>query len=138
MYDTIEASTVGIMNNVEITSYKEGNIAFVKAIGQVNQIREYLEIQKEYYSAVAKHNTFTAIIDIRNLKFPEGVADQLKIVDFVDNDPHFEEARLFKVAVLYGDQDREIAGFWETYAVNKGFNFKTFLVKSDALTWLES
>ena len=88
-------------------------------------------------AACAEHDVWRVITDLREMTPGHTVVDLFGVITMLTE---LGVADRFREALLVGTQPgaRELAGFYETAAVNRGLAVRTFSDEDEALTWLTS
>ena len=115
-----------------ITTKLENNVLILKTSGEIDS---WEQITDDIYKEVLKHNTKKIILDHRDLQFPTSILRYVEVVEHYEKNFPMEIHQL-KVAVVVKEEYKNVARFWETYCLNRGFRYLAFTSMRDATDWV--
>jgi len=98
---------------------------YIECKGEVVSAEELIAQSELIYQLFLKHNPSKILLYEMEMDFPSGLSAYLNLVNhYADN--FGPEVKSIRVAVVIKDKYREIADFWETVCLNRGFQYQTF------------
>lgn len=122
--------------NVIFNIENKGQYIQIEPVGEVHDVNEYIDLQLKYFEIAIENKSKYLLIDVRNLIFPLGIMDQVRIVDHNLQNKQMEMIGTYKIAILINSIQHEIGSFYEDYSVNRGINVKLFETAAKAVDWL--
>lgn len=117
---------------------EELDFLHLQSVGVITTVQEYKQVQEHYFAAIMNSSFKKVLLDVRQFEFPKEILDQIAIVKYYQEEEVFPGIRQLKVATIFREGYEDSADFWETYAFNRGFNFKVFPDVDSAKAWLLS
>ncbi|MEK7225100.1 MAG: hypothetical protein AAB221_05410 [Bacteroidota bacterium] len=121
--------------NITITSVDRDEYILITSIGVLENRDDLLTHAELIYQEISKYDKHKILIDDIETRFPP---NRLYYYDQV----HFfgtgfpREIRFLKIAIVLSPEFEEIGKFWETLAVNRGFEYHSFISMAKAHQWL--
>lgn len=114
---------------------KQEGIVTVKNTGTLTDAEENRNMTADILAAVEKHGVTKCLIDNRDLSL------EMKTIDLYDTPKVLGEVgvpRKYRVAIIISESMQDTKGFrfYETRAINRGFNHRLFTDYETALDWL--
>jgi len=121
--------------NITITSADKGDYTLITSVGVLESREDLFRHAELVYQEISKYSKHKILIDDTETRLP---LNRLYYYDQI----HFfseglpPEVRVFKIAVVISPEFKEIGEFWETVAVNRGFEYHSFISMEEAQSWL--
>lgn len=121
--------------DITVTSSLKDQYIFIASAGRLEKKEDLFRHAELMYREINRYDKKVILIDNRNTIFP------LNKLDYYDQIKYFstnlpEEIRFYKLAIVMDPKYEEIGQFWETVAVNRGFQYHSFTSIEEAHNWL--
>jgi len=121
--------------NITITSADKGDYTLITSVGVLESREDLFRHAELVYQEISKYGKHKILIDDTETRLP------LNRLYYYDQKHFFSEGlppeiRVFKIAVVISPEFKEIGEFWETVAVNRGFEYHSFISMEEAQSWL--
>ena len=121
--------------DIAMSSSLVDDYLLIKITGRIETLDDMKSITRQMYDEIIKHERMKVIVDQTENTTTDSLANQIELVKFYSEEFPLEVKRL-KAAVVTDSKNKRIAGFWETYASNRGFPFKVFYSMEDAREYM--
>ena len=111
---------------------QEGKVLFVSASGMDDTVEEVKQYAHTVASTAEELKCTGILCDERNLKYRLGTLDTFDLARFVAK----IAPSMAKIAIVCSPEDQGDAAFFETVAVNRGLEVKSFVDYERARAWL--
>jgi hypothetical protein len=105
--------------------------------GRLNKVEEFRVLAKNHYDEITRRKFRKALVDMRELYFPMGLLEHIDLINFSLSGNDFPEMRKIQIALVLNKNFKETGDFWETFSVNRGFFFRAFFSREEAVKWIE-
>ncbi|NNE55680.1 MAG: hypothetical protein HKN32_06645 [Flavobacteriales bacterium] len=103
-----------------------GSYIHFKAEGVVKQIEEFRDLQLRYLAGMQENLMERAVVDHIDLEFPNSMIQMIQLVSHYTDDMPLA-IRRWKIGVVVGKENFQIAKFWEEVCHKRGFdNYRVF------------
>ncbi len=121
--------------DIVITSQNKTEYLLIESKGHLLSKEDLFNHSHMIYEEIIKHAVEKILIYEPETHFPAGLSSYLDLVHhYINNFP--PEIRNLRIAVVTSHEYKEIAGFWETACVNRGYRYFAFTSFQDAHDWL--
>lgn len=121
--------------NITITSADKGDYILIISVGVVAGKDDLIKHAELIYREIIKYDNQKILLDDIDTRFPlDKFSYYEQVQSFIKNFP--PEIRLLKIAVVLSPEFEEGGKFWETLAVNRGFEYHSFTSIEEARSWL--
>jgi len=103
--------------------------------GERNNLTEMIEATKTTVSAATELGMTHILADYRKVKYNVPLTEAYNLVKVYETKTPVIKS--FTIAGIMNEEDRELIKFWESISNRRGFEFKIFTDKEEALNWLE-
>ena len=121
----------------------EKDYLIMKSTGIINNFDEQKAIDKELVKLIIKNEVKKVISDVTELQYSPplfNISDIASLIKFyVDNLPI--QLKSYIVVAVLPEAAKDVgpkARFWETYARNRGYNFRVFYSMEDAVKSMQT
>lgn len=120
-----------------IESTDMGDYLLVTTSGTIETVEEWKEADMRAADLIRSQKHRRVIADERNLIHKQSVIAVTQLVrQVIDEMP--QDFMGLRLAAVVNAKSRSIADFWETYSVNRGYNWRAFEDMSQAITFISS
>ena len=121
--------------NITITSVNTDDYLIVTSVGSVENTNDLNSHAELVYKEISKYNNKKILADFTKTTFPLDFLPYYDLVKFYES--HLPAAiRFLKIAAVISTKFEEPGKFWETVAVNRGFEYHSFTSMEEAHRWL--
>ncbi|CAN5776136.1 hypothetical protein BH11BAC4_BH11BAC4_26700 [soil metagenome] len=121
--------------NIVITSFEKEGYLLIKSAGTLQTNEDLFAHAGMVYEKSLKYRHKKILLEMTATSFPKTIFSYLELVKFYqDNLPI--EILSFKIASVVLPEYRELGNFWETAAVNRGFQYYIFTSFEEAEAFL--
>lgn len=121
--------------SLSTTSRVEDNYLLIESSGVVNNAGDEKLLTFQCYEEIAKTDIKRIVLDHRKVEFRASITDMFVVVsDYSTDFP--TELRSRRIASVVAPEYKELCMFWETCALNRGYNFRLFTDFESALEFL--
>ena len=118
-----------------VISKEMGGYLLVVSSGTIETLEDWKELDRQEVELMFASDHKKVIVDERGVIHKEEILMVIKLVkQMIDNFPF--ELRYLRLAVVVDEGSMSIARFWETYSVNRGFNWRAFTAMDKAIAFI--
>ncbi len=121
---------------IKISSSVEADYLLVTASGNVSNLDDMTELTMQIYQEIVSSTKQKVLVDQREYVPPDTLVWQADLVKYYSKDFPIE-LRQLKIAIVTAIENRSTADFFETYAVNRGYNVKVFYSMDEAQEYIQ-
>jgi hypothetical protein len=118
-----------------MSSSLETGYLLIKISGSIADLEEMKLLTRQIYDEVMKYGSKKVVVDQTENQPLDSLVSQIELVEFYSEE-FPTEIRHLKIAIVTDSKNKRIAGFWETYAFNRGYPFQVFYSMDDALEFI--